>query len=88
MRKLLFVIRSFIFSLYKFISGRSLFFSFVSNLKRERNLLQKIYGSNIPLNIAKFEIPNSSLHFPPISSFTILPTLQTIKTTTKQTTIF
>ncbi|EMN53700.1 hypothetical protein LEP1GSC089_0720 [Leptospira interrogans serovar Autumnalis str. LP101] len=38
MRKLLFVIRSFILSLYKFISGRSLFFSFVLNLRRERNL--------------------------------------------------
>ncbi|EKR82420.1 hypothetical protein LEP1GSC079_4903 [Leptospira interrogans str. FPW1039] len=65
-----------------------MFFTFVSKLKRQRNLLKKIYGSNIPLNIAKFEIPNFSLHFPPISSLTILPTLQTIKTTTKQTTIF
>ncbi len=71
LRKLLFLVRFFIYSLYKFISRRSLFFTFVSKLKRQRNLLQKIYGSNIPLNIAKFEIPNSSLQFP-LSQFCLL----------------
>ncbi|EMN82459.1 hypothetical protein LEP1GSC106_0511 [Leptospira interrogans serovar Grippotyphosa str. UI 12764] len=49
---------------------------------------------NHPLKIVslkqliQFLLPNFSLHFPPISSLTILPTLQTIKTTTKQSTIF
>ncbi|SOR60614.1 conserved hypothetical protein [Leptospira interrogans serovar Manilae] len=46
---------------------------------------------NHPLKIVSLKQLNTVFtpeFFPPISSLTILPTLQTIKTTTKQTTIF